>query len=506
MQARRTMLRAAACRTASLFLSLLAQSAALHTATHYANATCEQPLQDILTVSTSTYTTKTEQVIGGALVQQTQVVTITNNNASETLMLWKYFSHDLVDVDPTAAATLHSSATASAMCSYAGSLTKLKKVLESIVADCGYKVLFSGAHIFQALYRIDTECSVNATGHHCVTPKDFFARPYHNSESQVETVIPERGTSVVTTVTTVTDHPMTWGTAELMVRACPGSCPESGDKNRTGYCLDEELNPPPSNGDCCMKVMWDFGTKYLGLGPETECEMFRNLGGGCLSEPPVSEEIDVAVGGAATLRSGAGVTIPAGAISADECASPCAVSVEVATPAATTLVLAAVKKANARWTKVKMRTQILDFGPDGLKFSSPVTACLKAAEGAGDVNTSDIKIYQFNLTDGSTIGSPKVPESYDKTKELICFKTSSFSSYGGLTYEEVSETASADTERPANNNVQYILGKLDSDVLDIAFGVCHSLSCAANRRNIRLAGRHWPHCAMLVHYAEAAAG
>ena len=442
-----------------LFASLWAQSAALHITTHYANRTCEQPLQDILTVSTSTYTTTSEKMVGGALVQETQTVTITNNNVTETLMLWKYFSHDLVDVDPTSASTLHNDATAAAMCSYSGSLTKLRKVLESIITDCGYEVLSSGAHIFQALYRIETECSVNSDGKHCVTPKDFFARPYHNSVAKVETEIPEAGTSIVTTVTTVTDHPLTWGTADLMVQACPGSCPESGDKNRTGYCLDEDLNPPPSKGDCCMKVMWDYGIKYLGLGPEAECEMFRNLGNDCIVEPPISQEIDVALGGEAKLRSGAGVTVPAGAISADQCASPCAVSVEVAKQASSNLILAAVKKDNVLWTKVRIRTQILDFGPDGLKFSTPVTACLKAAA-EGITNVSDIKVYQFNLTDGSTIGTPIVPDSFNTASKLVCFKTSSFSSYGGLSYQELSEN-SVDAERPANNNVQYILGELD---------------------------------------------
>jgi len=417
------------------------------------SAVCENPLGNLMTSNTSTYTTVTEVTIADTTVSETRVVRITTHNATEVTMLWHYFSHDLVNVDPTVASTLHNDATAHFMCAKSASLSALKHVLESIITDCGYEVLFSGAHIFQALYRIDTECSMNATNHYCVTPKNFFSRPYSNTDVQVETQAPEEGTTIVTTVTALTKHPMTWGTADLMIRACPDTCPVSLSQK----CSDDDLYPPPPVTDCCMKVMWDFGKMYLGLGPSATCPMFRNLGGECLFEPSVAETINTAAGGAVEQRSGAGVSIPAGAIDPVQCANPCLISVSSVTPSATSMVLSALKKSNPLWVRVKLQLQMLDLGPDGLKFSIPVTTCLKLATGVNITNvTADVKIFQINLTDGSVIGEQIKPESYDETKRLVCFLTSHFSSYGGFDYDEL-----GDGEDKSDGNdylVQYVLG------------------------------------------------
>jgi len=427
-------------------------------AQYNATKACEMPLQALTTTDVRQNTTTTVSTIGDAVVYQTVTTTQTLHNA--TLVLWSYFSHDLVDVDPTAPGTLHTDATASAMCSMAAPLTMLKAVLEQIVTDCQYTPLHSGAHIFQALYRIETECSVNATGHHCVTPKNFFDKPYYNSANTVDTQSPEPGTTVVTTVTTETAHPMTWGTADLMLQACPGSCPLSGEKNRTGYCSDEDQNPAPSVADCCMKIMWDYGTKYLGLGPSDECSQFRNLGESCLIDPPVAAEISSASGGAVKTRSGAGVDIPAGAIPSDQCSDPCVVSVAPVNPAVTAAAIKSLKKQEPLWSKLKTETVFLDLGPDGLKFSENVTVCLKAASNLTEENWNSVKIYQFNLTSGSIIGDQFEPKSYDANKGLLCFMTTHFSSYGGIDYVEMDvDTSSASS---SDDRTAVILGEFSA--------------------------------------------
>lgn len=424
------------------------------------NATrpCELPLQRLTVENTSTYTKTTVKMSGDLIITETEVVKISQVNATETSMLWAYFSHDL-SVDPTATATLHNNETAYRMCNlHTRSLSALWKTLRGIVTGCQCDVLHSCAHFYTALYRMETECSVNDTEHHCVTPKDFFTMPYSESAAESDTMVPEPGTTITTTVTTVTEHPHTWGPADLMVQACPGSCPADGEKNKTGWCADEDLNPPPSTDDCCMKVMWDFGTKYLGLGPEAECSQFRNLGGDCAAVPPVTEEISIADGGACELRDGSGVRIPAGAISSDQCSDPCVVEVAMVSRAAAKLVVKSVKTANPLWTNVKVSTAILELSPDGIKFSTPVSVCMKVTADSNVTaeNYEDkVKIYQFNLTSGDIIGDKYTNKSFDTTKNLVCFETTHFSAYGGLSYFELEENV---IEEKSDNNLGVVLG------------------------------------------------
>ena len=135
------------------------------------NATraCEFPLQRLTVDNTSTYTRTTVTTVGDLVITETDVVQISTVNATETLMLWVYFSHDL-SVDPTAASTLHNNETAYRMCNlHTRSLSALRKVLQGIVTGCQCDVLHSCSHFYTALYRLETECSVNATEHHCST-------------------------------------------------------------------------------------------------------------------------------------------------------------------------------------------------------------------------------------------------------------------------------------------------------------------------------------------------
>jgi hypothetical protein len=365
---------------------------------------------------------------------------------------------------------------------------------------------------------------MNATGHHCVTPKDFFRKNYYNQDVVVDTQSPEHGTTVKTTVTTVTKHPMTWGPGDLMLRACPGSCPADGKRNLTGYCASEEENPAPSNQDCCMKVMWDFGTKYLGIGPSATCSEFRNLGSTCSHVPPVTVAIDVATGGSVKLRSGAGVDIPGGAISSDQCSNPCAISVAMPPPAATGTVLRGIKKENPLWTGLKMQTGIVTFKPEGLKFKEAVTACVVVLSDAAIVAyKEDVKIYQFELDNGTIIGDKIVPDSYNRETGLLCFRTLHFSSYGGIDYDvfEVSTKSSSS----GRDDLPLILGEflflhaaktiISSRVLSYTdlFRPSHltsrMLTCVPCsfpsllfRDSLRLAWRHRPDFLRLVHDAS----
>jgi hypothetical protein len=94
--------------------------------------------------------------------------------------------------------------------------------------------------------------------------------------------------------------------------------------------------------------------------------------GSCTHEPTVLEEVALVTGGAVTLRSGAGVSLPAGALLNSGCPDPCPVLVSPLTSAATAAVAEQIA-ANTLWEDVAVVAGVLDLEPSGIRFAKPVT-------------------------------------------------------------------------------------------------------------------------------------
>jgi hypothetical protein len=257
--------------------------------------------------------------------------------------------------------------------------------------------------------------------------------------------------AVTTQVVTEWSMPWSWGTSNLLKQACPDTCGNSTQ------CLSLAL---PDGADCCLHTIETAMKTHLSVGAEGKCDTFLNNGGLCQHEPSVTAEISIVEGGSATLRSGAGVTIPPVSYTAAACAEPCTFLVSPAPAADSATIVSALQKLNSSWAGMQIVGSPVDFGPEGMTFTEPVTVCLSIPASVTDFSLEKTKVFQVNATSGERIGSDAYGGvTHDEAKKLVCFPTVHFSRYVAVQYTAVGLEEVGASATP-NRDLGIILGSI----------------------------------------------